>query len=729
MKKLPDLLVYLYCLLAESLAELVMERRNVTNIHFREMGYVAGATGMGHLALVVDTMKHLNFVKQLCALAEQAQNQLNLTHNLRNTVNDMWDHCQTKKEAMMERRTIWINNFGDPSDFRKNEKKARRKRRRRSTHPKRRLNDWEMVTWCEGWPRFQCESQTHRRVKRQFIVGALLLMALAVAVSNLFSPGDLHDLVQDQKVNVRIMQTHQTRLAINQRSITLLNSSEVALNKLVGKIHHEQVLLEYVLNMAVNMQGGYEEVDRVIDGMSLLSIHRLSPGLVKTTELMHQLTKLRGSMATEGYQLGITTYEELYRCETSHLVYTNGTLVIVVHIPAFRIENRMQLLHHLPVPTVLREATGSAEAITITPKTDEQYLAVTGNNANYKTFSDHDLLQCSNMGGTYFCPNDNVLSREVQTSCLMSLYLRHSEGIKQSCTWTLEKQDNFAIQISEEWFLLYLKEEADVKLMCREEFVIDRAMGVFQVRVPSGCFFYSEKFTMVGQQVFAVKATIYQEKHVDVKRLLAQGTDVVETELGQMIDDLGLVGSSKGLKIPNLKDEYATHLHLFRWNWGIRSAVTTIGIILICMCTAYCILKYRKIKGKKSVEPTVSFKVHADERPSSVSSTSWKRQKQSERAERSMVASLQAFEADVEDAYYSEEEAMAMLPLDKALAKAEAEAEGTSNKPVKYRSEEYLAFLRKYRDPKAIPPTPDSKRASVRSKTESMNVNTSQTSK
>jgi hypothetical protein len=44
--------------------------------------------------------------------------------------------------------------------------------------------------------------------------------------------------------------------------------------------------------------------------------------------------------------------DDILRCETYHLVWDNGTLNIYLHIPAYKIDSRQQLLEHVPVPLI-----------------------------------------------------------------------------------------------------------------------------------------------------------------------------------------------------------------------------------------------------------------------------------------------------------------------------------------------------------------------------------------
>jgi hypothetical protein len=60
-------------------------------------------------------------------------------------------------------------------------------------------------------------------------------------------------------------------------------------------------------------------------------------------------------MQREGYELGLETFDDLFRGQTSSLVWQNGTLNRYVHVPAYKIDSRLRLLEHIPVPLILPE--------------------------------------------------------------------------------------------------------------------------------------------------------------------------------------------------------------------------------------------------------------------------------------------------------------------------------------------------------------------------------------
>jgi hypothetical protein len=107
------------------------------------------------------------------------------------------------------------------------------------------------------------------------------------------------------------------------------------------------------------MQHGYtldsvfEDSTRILRGLNALAYHRLSPDFVKTSQMTEALLLLENNMQREGYELGLETMYDIFRCKTSHLVWDNGTLSIYLHIPVYKIDSQLQLLEHVPLPLIL----------------------------------------------------------------------------------------------------------------------------------------------------------------------------------------------------------------------------------------------------------------------------------------------------------------------------------------------------------------------------------------
>jgi hypothetical protein len=191
------------------------------------------------------------------------------------------------------------------------------------------------------------------RVKRQAVAGAFLVLGLVAAASSIYSAMPLAALSAAQDVNVHILQEHETRLTVNERSIALINSIVIRMGKKVASFIDSLSTDELIMQLGYTLDSVFEDSTRILRGLNALADHRLSPNFVKTSKITEALLLLENNMQREGYELGLETMDDIFRCKTSHLVWDNGTLSIYLHIPAYKIDSRLQLLEHVPVPLIL----------------------------------------------------------------------------------------------------------------------------------------------------------------------------------------------------------------------------------------------------------------------------------------------------------------------------------------------------------------------------------------
>jgi hypothetical protein len=86
-----------------------------------------------------------------------------------------------------------------------------------------------------------------------------------------------------------------------------------------------------------------------------------------------------------------------FRCETSHLVWDNGTFNIYLHIPAYKIDSRSHLLEHIPVPLILPELVNQSSgkkyrntAMFVQPR--HTILAIQTGGLAFKVFTREELV-------------------------------------------------------------------------------------------------------------------------------------------------------------------------------------------------------------------------------------------------------------------------------------------------------------------------------------------------
>jgi hypothetical protein len=122
-------------------------------------------------------------------------------------------------------------------------------------------------------------------VKRQAVAGAILVLGLVAAASSIYLAMQLAALSAAQDVNVHILQEHETRLTVNERSIALINSTVIRMGKKVASLSDSLSTDELIMQLSYTLDSVFEDSTRILRGLNALADHRLSPNFVKIRKM------------------------------------------------------------------------------------------------------------------------------------------------------------------------------------------------------------------------------------------------------------------------------------------------------------------------------------------------------------------------------------------------------------------------------------------------------------
>ena len=141
--------------------------------------------------------------------------------------------------------------------------------------------------------------------------------------------------------------------------------------------------MENTLQVAIDLCAHSDSWTRLIKGFKMLSQHRLHPDLMNMERFPEALTRMAKKLEDSGYQANLQELEDLFHCLTSRLVYDNGIILIMVHIPTYNVGTKMQLyeFHSLPLPV-----SRTINDLLIL-NMNERYLAVSDDEATYQVLT------------------------------------------------------------------------------------------------------------------------------------------------------------------------------------------------------------------------------------------------------------------------------------------------------------------------------------------------------
>ena len=373
---------------------------HTSNFHFKSLGESAGNVGYGHIVMLMNMYEVDDVIAQTCATirllgknnATQTNKFLRLTYS--RIVESLFGRCTMTQENFLEQESVWVNTFSGTSVYESN---------------------YLLKTGAF-------------RPKRQVVVGL-------IAVSSfLFGAYDLWELgTGGANANtVQTLQDHETRL-IDARSIAILNKTTEYLGRIIENELEDMYKFEQLVHLNTASASVFDEVERILFGFHDLSRHRLNPALISAHHLTVALEALKNKMELDGYTFDLKGTDDLFSLETSHLIMTNGTLQIFVHIPAYKRGTTLRLYEYLPVPIAISE---DQQTLYVMPEPEKLILGVSPDEDVFQELDPDFVATCPRRLGKIFCPDNNILDRRTTSSCLLSLFQNDVKAIRRHCKWT-----------------------------------------------------------------------------------------------------------------------------------------------------------------------------------------------------------------------------------------------------------------------------------------------------
>jgi hypothetical protein len=437
------------------------------------------------------------------------------------------------------------------------------------------------------------------RTKRQVILlGFLLGLGIMALASTLFSHLQLASVSIQSGTNqlaVKIMQEHETRLTVNERSIGLLKDNLETMNGAILGVYYTVLIMKHTL---VNDEVE-KEIRRLMTAIQLLSQHRLDPTLIENNLLggIHNDAVLIAE--SKGLSLASRTPEDIFRFETSHLIFKNMTLRIFVHLPAYRTNALLDLVEFVSVPLNIGEATRF-----MMPLPEGEILAISRGLNMFRTMKKSSLAECSRVAELYYCKQDNLFDKRFQSSCLVALYNADHAAITKNCRFQVQPANDFLVQLNGTTFLLYQPEKSYLEQSCGEVKSKASFQGIRKINVPPGCSVSTQSFVFDGAQgLFGdptdIEQKIFSAPEVMSEALLYKLGNISEQEYARLAE----VGSVAGLKIRDIIAEFKAQETTSIITIGLGTCLLIVFTCLICLCC----LRARHFKKRMAQEGRVFF--------------------------------------------------------------------------------------------------------------------------
>ena len=437
-------------------------------------------------------------------------------------------------------------------------------------------------------------SSRRRRPRRQVIAGLAFLLGLGIAalVTYLFTSSQIAEVSVSAGLDddtITLLQDHETRTTVNEESINLIKDSLINIKQDVSVATAALSVMRASLILAELDK----ELRRIFSGLQRLSIHRLSPDLIDVAGLEGVLSHLGAKVDRRGLKLASQRPEEVFRYDTSHILFTNNTLRILVHIPAYRQDAIMDLYEYVPVPITVRNT--SAYAI---PVPTGNLLAVDATGGLFRTLKTTDLHRCKRVMQMSYCPDENLYDKRVEDNCMFGLYRSDIRQVSKTCDLQFQPNKDYVVQIDDHTLIMYQAVKSSVERRCGPVIKQEMFQGIRKIRVPPGCRVTSNSFVFDGAQNIFGSPTEILHREVDITHLFpADPFDQHELSSDAFWHNIEKIGTTTGLKIRDVITEFkakqATYALTITFFGLIFGALALVGC-LYCLRARVCLKRTRQ---------------------------------------------------------------------------------------------------------------------------------------
>ena len=564
-------------------------------VHFRRIGTMVGSLDYGHIGFDINLKDIRDTYAEQCfnllkAMRDPqhgyaAEEQANFTAAQNKTIENGMAFVQSSAFGLTEicksslaRLDGAISMFTDVSILQDHAKGKRETRTDECPH---------------------CQDTILSRQPRQVFMAVGLAFLLGAAVTAigtlLFSQTKLIDVsasfdAGSSDEEIEVLQEHEKQTTLNKKAI---NDLKYEVTKLTARLYQFMEFIERPIKAYWALLYLTRDLDRIIDGVEELSHYKMTQKLVAPSSLVRAIKSLQARLAARGITVLPKQLHEFYELDLSYLYFTNHTMRVILHVPAYTDDTMLDLFEYVPTPLPVNDKF-------LLPMPEDQILAVDPRSASlYKAMSKSDLTTCKHSGHKYFCPGQNYYRKLEKPSCVMNLYLNRLANIAEECSFQVMKEkSDYLVQLSPHEFVLYHATNSRVSMNCKyfgnlqPEEAKEFFQGVRKVIVPPGCTAQTNAFTFQGQiDIFAMESHLSPHLSTALNLTEFLPMDLVRSDVQEVMEELSQVGSSDGVKVRDLVTmlKKARSQRLWNLSLGIGGTILLVLVVLLilycCCCT------------------------------------------------------------------------------------------------------------------------------------------------
>lgn len=419
------------------------------------------------------------------------------------------------------------------------------------------------------------------REKRQIIIGLIAL--IVSAASALYTATELSSISSgdDDAKFVQHLHDDEVRISVHDRDVRLMNKTlhELALEVVSLRQWTEYAEIFMRMNQLTDLT--FEKWNRVVSGLEMLILLRLSPRLIDTIAMTKVVNQVGEKVKSLGYELDVEEVDDLYKFPVSYLTYRNSTVKVFVHIPVRQVGVPMDVYRFIKAPLQLTNGTS------VLPQIEDDYLITDSMLASYMTMTAEEYHKCTMDKGLTSCPRGYVYYTHTRDNCLMSLFQAKTSDVSTQCSFRFDLNEHFVTSVGGNDYLIYHPVLSELELRCKDRTQTQRFQGSRLVSVPPGCQVRGEDFAVFGRIDIISEAGTIVRKMLDLAGLMRMN-DFDSKSLDTAIKDLDLLGSSQGITIEKIKLTHRSQWWQKVVGWATTGVTVFVAFIVICLVLSCC---------------------------------------------------------------------------------------------------------------------------------------------
>jgi hypothetical protein len=278
------------------------------------------------------------------------------------------------------------------------------------------------------------------------IIGSTILSLVFGTLMGWFT----HRCLTNLRDQINEVKNEQHRLLqIQQITMTRLDNLEKVLREVIVEMERsENAWVNYFALDHARVQLHFY-LQKLVRGLQAAHLRRLSVDLLDSKQLHHIFDLAAKQANAHNYMLMLEHPSDLFQIETSY-VHNGQDVHLILHIPMVPPDSILRLfqLHPFPLPFT--------DLHFIMPDPSNQIFAISSGVDRFSIeMSVANLMSCHRINSAYLCERHGVMRRELNSTCLGSLYMQDFVGATNLCKMQIVEQVETVLQLQDNWYLVY----------------------------------------------------------------------------------------------------------------------------------------------------------------------------------------------------------------------------------------------------------------------------------